>query len=400
MKNLKIGLEPLQILRPLYQNCLFIKHQQQVHKDQLHVLVLMMKIVSIAMSTSHRVRTPEEQYFIQISTFSPMLIIGHWRLKHTSVPQQLDHFGDNRKLKTTKIYNLTTMPWVQRSLYLNEMTDNFGNIQVEVQEGVDGRTRDVLEQCMTTCGKAAGIKAKGKSRAQKEASAEDVRGNYKQFAEAKHLEHKSWFDSEVFDLVDLRKVKPRNYLTGSWVFTIKTDNQGNNFLMAKARWVLRCFQDKRKEYQQTDSPASTRPGFRMSCQMAASKSWNIFHFDLETAFFQGQSYGVNRDVVCQKYQKQVILLILLQDRRNLLMAWMMPLDAGGTFLTSHCVAMAWFPHELTHAATCCTQHSRVSELGNTGTKDHRTAVRHRKRPYWIAWAITHGCGIWKKRWIP
>ena len=33
--------------------------------------------------------------------------------------------------------------------------------------------------------------------------------------------------------------------------------------------------------------------------MAASKSWNIFHIDLKTAFFQGQSYGVNRDVVCQ-----------------------------------------------------------------------------------------------------
>ena len=30
-----------------------------------------------------------------------------------------------------------------------------------------------------------------------------------------------------------------------------------------------------------------------------SKSCNIFHMDLETAFLQGQSYGVNRDVVCQ-----------------------------------------------------------------------------------------------------
>ena len=50
------------------------------------------------------------------------------------------------------------------------------------------------------------------------------------------------------------------------MFTIKTDKQGN-FLKAKARWVLRGFEDKQKEYQQTDSPASTRPGFRMSCQI-------------------------------------------------------------------------------------------------------------------------------------
>ena len=46
-------------------------------------------------------------------------------------------------------------------------------------------------------------------------------------------------------------------------------------------------------------PCSTRPGFRMSCQMAASKSWSIFHIYLKTAFLRGQSYGVNRDVVCQ-----------------------------------------------------------------------------------------------------
>ena len=32
--------------------------------------------------------------------------------------------------------------------------------------------------------------------------------------------------------------------------------------------------------------------------MAASKSWNISQMDLKTAFTQGQSYGVNRDVVC------------------------------------------------------------------------------------------------------
>ena len=91
----------------------------------------------------------------------------------------------------------------------------------------------------------------------KEASAQEVRGYYKQFAEAEQLEHKSWFDKEVFDLIDMRKTKPRTNVTGRWVLTIETDKQGN-FLQAKARWVLRGFQDKQKEYQQTDSPASTR----------------------------------------------------------------------------------------------------------------------------------------------
>ena len=94
-----------------------------------------------------------------------------------------------------------------------------------------------------------------RSRARKEASAQEVRGYYKQFAEATHLEYKSWVDKEVFDLIDMRKVKPKNDVTRRWVLTTQTDKQGN-YLKAKARWVLRGFQDKQKEYQQTDSFAS------------------------------------------------------------------------------------------------------------------------------------------------
>ena len=36
----------------------------------------------------------------------------------------------------------------------------------------------------------------------------------------------------------------------------------------------------------------------MSCQMAASKGWDLFHIDLKTAFLPMQSNDVNRDV-CQ-----------------------------------------------------------------------------------------------------
>ena len=153
----------------------------------------------------------------------------------------------------------------------------------------------------TTCGRAVGISAKRRSRARKGPSTKVERGYYKQFAEAKHLEYKSWVDNEVFDLVDLKKVKPKNYVTGRWVLTIMTDKQGN-VLKEKARRVLRGFQDKQNEPQQTNSPAFTRPGFRMSCQMLASKSWNILHIDLETAFLQGQSYGVDRET-CFQYER-------------------------------------------------------------------------------------------------
>ena len=100
-------------------------------------------------------------------------------------------------------------------------------MKVEVPKGVDGQIIDMLERKMATCGKAAGTRAKMRSRARNEASAQEVRGYYKQLTEAKHLEYRSWVDNEVFDLIAMRKFKPRKYVTGRWVLTIKTDKQGN-----------------------------------------------------------------------------------------------------------------------------------------------------------------------------
>ena len=106
------------------------------------------------------------------------------------------------------------------------------------------------------------------------------------------------FDNDVFDLVDIRQFKPKNFVTGRWVLTVKRDRDGK-FQKCKARWVLRGFQDRQKDAQQTDSPTSTRPGLRLLCQNAASNGWSIRHIDLKTAFLQGESYAPDRDVVCQ-----------------------------------------------------------------------------------------------------
>ena len=77
------------------------------------------------------------------------------------MPQQPDHcYVTTESGRQQDIYNLTTMPCVQRSLYLNEVTNDFGNMKVEVPKGVDGQTRDLLERCMASCGRAAGTAAK------------------------------------------------------------------------------------------------------------------------------------------------------------------------------------------------------------------------------------------------
>ena len=177
MKNLKMSLEPLQTLRQLYQYYLFFnKDQQQVHKDQQPVpasanagdedsefcdeySAQSQDSGRTVLYSDLQVVMHDEQWAMTPETHKCAAAAGSFCFVTTENGRQQD------------IYNWTTMPCVQRSLHLNEMTNDFGNIQVEVPNGIDGRTRNVLEQCMTACGRAAGIEAKRRSRARKEASA-------------------------------------------------------------------------------------------------------------------------------------------------------------------------------------------------------------------------------------
>ena len=100
------------------------------------------------------------------------------------------------------------------------------------------------------------------------------------------------------------------------------------------------------------------------------------------------------------HQKQVIHRLLLQDCRNLHMAGAMHFDAGGTFLTRHCVTLAWFPHELIDAVTYCILCSRASALGNTGHKVPSHSRKVQKTPSLNHVIDRKGSCIWKKSWIP
>ena len=156
------------------------------------------------------------------------------------------------------------------------------------------------------CFEASGLTVKdsalaatnNKLKKRKEASQSEKRQYAKQFAEAKQAEYQSWVDNNVFDLIDIRKTKCKNYVTGRWVLTIKRNKEGE-FQKCKARWVLRGFQDRQKDAQQTDSPAATRPGFRLAAQVAANNHWDLFHIDLKTAFLQGEAYDETRDIICE-----------------------------------------------------------------------------------------------------
>ena len=158
-----------------------------------------------------------------------------------------------------------------------------------------------------------------KPKARAEANTGEKRMYAKQFAEAKALEIKSWKDNNVYEWVKLSNERPSNYVTGRWVLTIKRKPDGT-FDKCKARWVLRGFQDQQKWDQQTDSPTASRPAFRMTCQLCATRKWSFHHVDLKTAFLQGEEYDKTRDVYANYLQKQLGVIVGQQGLRSPRMA--------------------------------------------------------------------------------
>ena len=151
-----------------------------------------------------------------------------------------------------------------------------------------------------------------------------------------------------------------------WVLTIKTEKQGN-FPQGKGQMDAGRFPGQ-KDQQQTDSPPPQKPGFRMSCQMAASKCWDLSHIDFKPAFLQGQSHNVDRDVVCQMRPEanhpphiaaQTEETCIWHERCT--RRWLNILDKA---LRSY----GMVPNEPIDVVTYCVLCSRVSKLPNTGHK--------------------------------
>ena len=205
---------------------------------------------------------------------------------------------------TEEVY---TPPWVVERYGIGRPTAAFSSkTMADIVEDMSGITADdkaLLVSCFKTMPTAPDrkpLRSKPSTldRKRKEASAVELRSYRQQFLQAKKDEIASWLENEVYELVDMRKHKVKNYVTGRWVLVVKKGKDGT-FLKCKARWVLRGFQDRQKDEQQTDSPTATRPGFRLACQYAANNNLDIRHIDLKTAFLQGQAFDASRDVVCQ-----------------------------------------------------------------------------------------------------
>ena len=166
-------------------------------------------------------------------------------------------------------------------------------------------------------------RAKMRPCARKEASAQEVQGYHQQFAESKHLEYRSWVDNEVFDLIDMSKVNPRNYVTGQWVLTIKTDKQGN-FLRAKTRWALRGFHGIQKESYRLIHKLPQGPDFGWVVKWQPAKDGIFFTLISKRLYFKDNPVMWTVMLCVNCHQKQVIVLTLLPDWWNLHVTWCRP----------------------------------------------------------------------------
>ena len=121
---------------------------------------------------------------------------------------------------------------MQRSLCLEEVTDDSSSTRVELANGEPETRWNVVwppveqpQEQEPKCGLAHEKKRQPRKY-------DDTTSR------AKHLEWQSWVDNEVSDLVDLKKFKPKNYVTNQLKPTSRATSTGH-----KARWVLRGFQD-------------------------------------------------------------------------------------------------------------------------------------------------------------
>ena len=121
--------------------------------------------------------------------------------------------------------NLTTMPNVQRSLCLDEVIDDSSSTRVELPKGVDNQTRDMLERCMATCGKAA----RSESQEEIPCTKRSISPRKCEDTTSSLLKRNTSSGNPgltmKFVISLMRKFKPKNCVTGRWVLTIKTDKK-------------------------------------------------------------------------------------------------------------------------------------------------------------------------------
>lgn len=112
---------------------------------------------------------------------------------------------------------------------------------------------------------------------------------YRQFQGAKQAEVKNYIAAKAFEALPPELRPPKEQAIGMrWILTWKTKEDGDR--KAKARAILKGFQDPEYEHRATTTPVMTRQTRQILLQMAAWQNWTVKEGDVTGAFLQGREY--------------------------------------------------------------------------------------------------------------
>eukprot|EP00435_Cladocopium_sp_Y103_P005105 s4875_g1.t1 len=111
------------------------------------------------------------------------------------------------------------------------------------------------------------------------------------FDVAKQKELKCWLDTNTVKSILKSRVHPSRILGSRWVLTWKMCDVSPSGFKAKARLVVRGYQDPQVGLVQTDSPTLSRDARMVLLQTVSSQKWRLQNFDIRTAFLRGKSDG-------------------------------------------------------------------------------------------------------------
>ena len=109
------------------------------------------------------------------------------------------------------------------------------------------------------------------------------------FQKAKQKELHCWLDTNTVKAIMRDKIHPSRIMASRWILTWKEDPNAPNGKKAKARLVVKGFQDPDIGVLCSDSPTLTRDARMLLLQTVSSKNWVIQSFDITTAFLRGKS---------------------------------------------------------------------------------------------------------------
>ena len=107
---------------------------------------------------------------------------------------------------------------------------------------------------------------------------------------AKKAEMQSYFANKVWEFEDPKPGDSMRTISARWVLTFKEDPPGST-PRAKARLVLRGFQDPDMGSIETSSPTAARQAKFVLLALAPVMSWTLYAGDVKTAFLSGSTFS-------------------------------------------------------------------------------------------------------------